>query len=316
MLIKRVVGVEITDKFIRGVELLGTDKSHKIISVGIVDLPADAVVDGVILNVEKVSETIASLWNTAGFKTNEVYYGVDNKYVLVRFADIKAPVDKNFDSAVIAQAQNFLPVDQRTVEMDYVPLNSEIDSDGNSLTKTLIVAAGKKMIGDCCDAFKKCGLKLQDIEVNNIVMSRLLPIESEEDRGILLINFKKEMMNLLIIKDNKPLLARNINIDTNEAINENLFVQKYLESIGKDIVSSLAYYNSSTEEFIERVFISGYGVWNEEMVNFIKETAKTNVIAINPFKHSNNKGEYPEVSRPFEFAIAYSLALRGLESDK
>lgn len=316
MIIKRVVGLEITDNFIRGVELLGTDKSHKIAAVGIVELPEGAVIEGVISNMEIVGENLAKLWNNAGFKTKEAFYGVDNKYVLVRFAEVKAPLDKHFKEAVIAQVQNFLPVDQKTIEMDFIPLTSDISESGEATTKTLIVAAGKKMISDSCELFKKCGIRLEDIESNNIVFSRLIPEGTDESKGILLINFKKQMMNLLIVKDGKPMLARNIIIDTNKSLNDSEFVNQYLESIGKDIVSSLAYYNSATEEYIERVFVTGYGVWNEEMIAFIKETSKTDVIAINPFDNDKNKGEQPNVTRPFEFAISYSLALRGLESEK
>jgi len=313
MLIKRVVGVEITDKFIRGVEILGSDKSHKITAVGFIELPQGIITDGVVQDVEKVAEQLQIFWKESGFKTKEVYYGIDNKYVLVRFADIPAEVDKNFKTVVMNQIQNFLPVEQKTVEIDYVPINREIKEDGSPNTKILVVAAGKKVIGESCTAFQKSGLELIDIDVNSIVISRLIPRGADDNKGVLLINFKKEMMNLLIMKNGLPLLARNITIDTNESLNENEFVKQYLDSISNDIINSLAYYNSETEEYIEKVFITGYGVWNEEMVHFIKETSKINVVAINPFVNEKNKGEQPKVSRPYEYGIAYALAMRGLE---
>ena len=316
MLMKKVVGIEITDKVIRGVEISGTEKSHKISTVGMIDLPKGIVVEGVIVDAEQVSSKLSELWNTVGFKSKDVYYGVDNKYVLVRFADIKTDDSTNFKTALLEQVQNFLPVDQKTVELDFVPLDKEVNEEGVQVTKTLIVAAGKKMIGDSCDVFKKGGLFLEDIEVNNIVISRLLPKGVDDNKGILLINFKKEIMNLLIIKNGKPMLARNIIIDIDSELQEEDFANKYLEKIGKDIVASLTYFSSTADEYIEKVFITGYGVWNEEMISFIKETSKTNVIAINPFDRINKSGNKINIARPYEFGVAYSLAMRGLEGDK
>ncbi len=62
------------------------------------------------------------------------------------------------------------------------------------------------------------------------------------------------MFNLLIVRDGQPLLARNIMIDTSSALNETEFVQEYFEAINKDIISSLAYYNSITR-IILRIYI-------------------------------------------------------------
>jgi len=315
MIIKRIAGVEFNDGVLRACELYGSEKSHKVTAIGTVDISDNVITDGVLVNNEAAIAVLKELWKKFEFKAKEIVFGVDNKYVLVRYADINNTDNKKFEDDVNAQIQQFLPVDRNSVETDFIPLNVTESEDGKKQTKTLIVAAGKKMLGDYIEVFKGAKLKISDIDINTLAIYRLLPNDTDMSKGTVVINFKKDMMNLMVVKDGQPLLARNIMIDTSSALNETEFVQEYLEAISKDIVSSLAYYNSITNDYIEKMFITGYGVWNEGMTQFLRDTTKADVTVINPFINERNKTGTPAVSRPYEFAVPYVLAQRGLESE-
>ncbi|HPQ46318.1 MAG TPA: pilus assembly protein PilM [Clostridia bacterium] len=315
MVIKRMAGIEFTDAAIRVVEIYGSEKSHKITTLGSIDLAEGTVVDGVIVNVQAATAALADLIRKFSIKSKEITFGVDNKYVLVRYADIEKSSEKSLAKDVDEQIQQFLPVDKSSVVTDYFPLNEIESDDGEKKVKTLIVAAGKKMLNDYIEVFKGCRLTINDIDVNTIAIHRLLSSTDNEKKGTALINFKKEMFNLLILSDGKPLLARNMTVDTSNAVDENDFVNEYFESIRKDITSSLSYYNSITRDFIDIIYITGYGVWNENMVQFLRESTSAEIKVINPFLNERNKTGTPEVSRPYEYAVAYVLAQRGLESD-
>ena len=315
MIIKRIAGVEFNDGALRACELYGSEKSHKVTAIGTVDISDNVITDGVLVNNEAAIAVLKELWKKFDFKAKEIVFGVDNKYVLVRYADIKNTDNKKFEDDVKAQIQQFLPVDRNSVETDFIPLNVIESEDGSKQTKTLIVAAGKKMLGDYIEVFKGAKLRISDIDINTLALYRLLPDDIDMSKGTVIINFKKDMMNLMVVRDGQPLLARNIMIDTSSALNETEFVQEYLEAISKDIVSSLAYYNSITNDYIEKMFITGYGVWNEGMTQFLRDTTKADVSVINPFVNEKNKTGTPAVSRPYEFAVPYVLAQRGLESE-
>lgn len=315
MIIKRIAGIEITDNSAKVVELYGSEKSHKIKVLGNVEIADNVINDGVIVNKEAAAIAIKELFKVNSVKAKNIIFGVDNKYVLVRYADIESDGGKTFKDDVDKQIQQFLPVDRTSVELDYLPL-SEVEGDaGEKKIKTLIVAAGKKMLGDYIWVFKESNLSIEDIDVNTLTISKLIPEDADKGNGVMMINFKKRIFNLLIMKDGQPLFARNIAIDTSGALNESEFIQMYFEAINKDIISSLAYYNSITGNFIEDIYITGYGVWNESMVQFLREKTKAEVKVVNPFINEKNKSGTPNVPRPYEYAVAYSLALRGLESE-
>lgn len=315
MIIKRIAGVEFNDGVVRAVELHGSEKSHRVTAIGTVDISDNVITEGVLVNNEAAIAVLKELWKKFSFKAKDIVFGVDNKYVLVRYADINNTDEKKFENDVKSQIQEFLPVDKNSVETDFLALSETEDEEGNKKTKTLIVAAGKKMLGDYISVFKSAKLRIEDIDINTLALCRLIPDDIDKEKGTVVINYKKEMMNLLILKNDQPLLARNIAIDTSNALNENEFVQEYLEAISKDIVSSMAYYNSITNDYVEKIFITGYGVWNESMTQFIRDTTKAEVTVVNPFINEKNKTGTPMVNRPYEFAIPYVLAQRGLESD-
>lgn len=315
MIIKRIAGVEFNDNVVKAVEVFGSERSHKVSAIGSVEISDNVITDGVLVNPEAATAVLKELWKKFAFKSKDVIFGVDNKYVLVRYADIKNTAEKKISIDVEKQIQQFLPVDKNSVETDFLPLSEFEDDNGQKKTKTLIVAAGKKMLGDYIEVFKNCKLKLEDIDVNTLAIYRLLPKDIDKNKGTVAINFKRDMMNLLVVRNDQPLLARNIVIDTSSALNESEFVQEYFEAISKDIVSSLAYYNSITNDYIENMFISGYGVWNEGMTQFLRETTKADVTVVNPFINERNKTGTPTVTRPYEYAVSYALALRGLESE-
>jgi type IV pilus assembly protein PilM len=314
MIIKRIAGIEFNDNTARVVEIHGSEKSHKVTALGTVEITDGVITDGVLVNKEAAAAVLKELWKKNSVKTKDIIFGVDNKYVLVRYADINSD-GKDFSGDVERQIQQFLPVDRNSVEVDYMPLTEKMGENGEKKIKTLIVAAGKKMIGNYVEVFKKNNLNIEDIDINTLSIYRLLPENADKGNGIMMINFKKNLFNLLIVKEGQPLLARNINVDTSGLLNESEFVQEYFEAINKDIISSLAYYNSITGNYIEKMFITGYGVWNETMVQYLQENTKAEVRVINPFVNEKNRTGTPNVPRPYEYAVAYSLALRGLESE-
>lgn len=315
MVIKKIAGVEFTDTAIRAVEIYGSEKSHRIRALGNVGLTEGIIVDGVVVDVVAATAALSALFRKFSFKCKEVVFGVDNKYVLVRYADIEKTSEKNLSKDVSDQIQQFLPVDKNSVVTDYFPMDEFEDEDGVKKVKTLIVAAGKKMLKEYIEIFNGCKLSINEIDVNSIAIHRLLSLKDDDKKKTAIINFKKEMLNLLIMSDGKPILARNMVVDTSDALDDNDFVNEYLDNIKKNITSSLSYYNSITRDYIEVIYITGYGVWNENMVQFLRAATSAEIKVVNPFLNERNRTGTPEVSRPYEYAVAYALALRGLESD-
>lgn len=315
MIIKRIAGIDVNDNSAKVVEIYGSERSHRITALGTVDIADNVITDGVIVNKAAAAVSIKELWTVNSVKTKNLIFGVDNKYVLVRYADIKSDGGKSLKDDIEAQIQQFLPVDRNSVEVDYLPLSEVEGDEGNKKINTLLVAAGKKMLGDYIWIFKENKFNIEDIDVNTLSIYRLLPEGADNDKGVMMINFKKGLFNILIVKNGRPLFARNISIDTSGALNESEFIKEYFEAINKDIITSLAYYNSTTGNYIENIYITGYGVWNESMVQFLREKTRAEVKVINPFINAKNKSGTPNVPRPYEYALAYSLALRGLESE-
>ncbi|HHX50489.1 MAG TPA: pilus assembly protein PilM [Clostridia bacterium] len=107
---KTMVGVEIDDGEIRGVELEKHQGRLSLGSWGSYPLPDNAVKEGVILQPEKVGGALEELWRQEGFKQREIITGVSNQGVLVRFASFPQVPPEKLDGVIRFQAQDHLPV--------------------------------------------------------------------------------------------------------------------------------------------------------------------------------------------------------------
>ena len=223
-------GVEFSDSIVRAVEVFGSEKFHRVTAIGTVDISDNVITNGVLVNTEAAAAVLKELWEKYSFKAKEVIFGVDNKYVLVRYADIKNSDEKKFGNDVKDQIQEYLPVDKNSVETDFLPLDETVDDDGNKTTKTLIVAAGKKMLGDYIEVFKDCKLKIEDIDINTLALSRLIPedVLSQLESMNITAGIKHDIIRRMCESD-RPMNAVVISEATKPQVGEKARIETYIE---------------------------------------------------------------------------------------
>src|ERR1700716_1292066 len=81
---KSMVGVDIWSSSVKAVELQGKNGDFQLVSLGYEGLQADSVVDGQIMELNSVSNAIASIFNEHKIKTTKVAAGVNGHSVIVK----------------------------------------------------------------------------------------------------------------------------------------------------------------------------------------------------------------------------------------
>jgi type IV pilus assembly protein PilM len=69
---KSVVGLDIGSSAVKAVELKPTAKDFRVAAFGIEPVPADAIVDGAIIDASAVANSIKRIFERSGFKSKEV----------------------------------------------------------------------------------------------------------------------------------------------------------------------------------------------------------------------------------------------------
>jgi type IV pilus assembly protein PilM len=141
---KTRIGLDVGSTAVRAAEL-AEGSPPTVVRAAQVPLPAGAVENGEVREVEAVSEGLRELWTRGGFKSRKVWMGVGNQRVVVREIALPTMPEKELRQSLGFQVQEFIPMPVDDAVLDY-HLIEELEVDGRQMLRLLLVAAQKAMV--------------------------------------------------------------------------------------------------------------------------------------------------------------------------
>jgi type IV pilus assembly protein PilM len=147
---RAIVGVDIGTSGVRGVQLKGRPGSYSVHRAAAVPLPRDAIRNGNVADAPAVTTALRRLWRSGGFSTHRAAFGLADSGVLTRQLDLPWMPPEDFRSALRYQVTDALPVDVRSVELDYHLLAEFEGTDDRGratpMNRILVVAADRAAV--------------------------------------------------------------------------------------------------------------------------------------------------------------------------
>jgi type IV pilus assembly protein PilM len=112
------VGIDIGSRTITLAEVKGGRRGTTVTNFGGMELPADVVREGEILDVEATAAAIRELIRDAKVKTKKVWLGVANQRVVVRQVDLPWMEEKELRASLRYQVQEYIPIPVEEAELD------------------------------------------------------------------------------------------------------------------------------------------------------------------------------------------------------
>ena len=140
-----VIGLDIGTTHVRATELrfgAGGPARGKatVVRCGQVALPAGAVRDAEVVEVQTVATALRQLWSQAGFTSKDVVIGVGNQRVMVREIDLPWMPLNQLRASLPFQTQELLPMAASEALLDFHP-TGEFDGPEGRVVSGLFVAA-------------------------------------------------------------------------------------------------------------------------------------------------------------------------------
>lgn len=328
-----VVGLELDTGFIRAVEVQG---NGKVAASGHVQIPETAVVDGVVQDVDAVSNALIALWAKAKFRSRSVVLGIFNQGVIMRLINFpKVPGDK-LDQALRLQAGDYFPIPLSQMILDFAVVG-QVEVDGQEQHEILLVAARKSQLEAGLAALQKSSLKPQVVDATPLALMRVLP-KGKLNGTTVVVDLAMGLSSILLATDGMPRFSRVMPVSLKQYIgtvgttladdrdyhqyaaaaleNEagwDLF-QKWGMTVANEIRTSISFYvkQDSLNE-VERIVLSGIGSRVTGLTGLLQEELAVPVELVQPLAHSSAASMMDvDVNLP-EFAVSMGLALRGLE---
>ncbi|MGN0065581.1 MAG: type IV pilus biogenesis protein PilM [Nocardioides sp.] len=170
---RSIVGLEIAERWVRGVELVRPGSRRPTVrAVGEVSLPPGAARDSEVLDSEAVSVALRQLWVRAGFGSKDVVVGVGNRRIIVREHVAPALPLSQIKQALRYQVQELLPVPVDQAVLDFYPVEPTRTASGEDGVLGLLVSAVTANIDGLLGAVTGAGLNVAGVDLAPFGLAR------------------------------------------------------------------------------------------------------------------------------------------------
>ena len=121
---KGLVGLDIGSSSVKAVELAGKTSALSLVNLGFEGLQPDTVVDGQIMELNDVSNVIASIFRTHLFKNERVVAGVSGSGVIVKNIIVPQMTREELEESIDWHAEEHIPFEISDVSLDYQVVGS------------------------------------------------------------------------------------------------------------------------------------------------------------------------------------------------
>src|SRR5262245_287401 len=154
---KSVVGLDIGSSAVKAVEIKAAGKTYKVTGVAIEPVPADAIVDGAIIDGGAVAAAIRRIFERKTFKTKAVAASLSGNAVIVKKITLPVMTEAELAESIQWEAEQYIPFDVQDVNLDYQILDSGTGPGSKGSMEVLLVAAKKEKIANYTGVITQAG---------------------------------------------------------------------------------------------------------------------------------------------------------------
>jgi type IV pilus assembly protein PilM len=345
---KSMVGVDIGSSSVKAVELQGKNGDLQLVSLGYEGLQPDSVVDGQIMELNTVSNAIASIFNEHKIKTTKVAAGVNGHSVIVKNIVLPQMTGEELQESFAWHAEEHIPFDISDVNLDYHVTGSTSDA-----IHVLLAACKRDKIANLKQTIQLAGKQPVVIDVDAFALQNCYELNYDPQPGqvVALLNIGASTTNINILNGNRSVFTRDasfggnqytsllqkelgLTFDQAERVKRGMPLPEGVESretapildtvsdiLALEIQKTMDFYRATAEDgesAVQKILISGGGSKLIGLVQFLAKQFEIPVEVFDPFRkiRVDSRGFDPEYMREIvpEMAIAVGLALRGVDA--
>ncbi len=341
---KNLVGLDIGSHSIKILELKNQKNGFELKNFGIVQLPPEAIVDGVIMDSAVVVESIRSLASSLKIRNKNVATSVSGHSLIIKKIQLPLMTEGELEEQIQWEAEQYIPFEIDEVNLDFQILGPLSDEEGQM--EVLLVAVKKDIINDYTAVITEAGFVPQVVDVDAFSLENIFEVTYPEylDKTVVLIDVGASIMNITVLKNGISTFTRDITVGGSNFTEE---IQKELgigyeeaellklggrsdravptdvldvlhltsENVVLEIQRSLDFFSATAaEEEIHRIFLSGGSCRIPGLATAVEEKVGAPVEILSPFRgiQASEKlfdPDYLEAIGPVA-AVAAGLALR------
>jgi type IV pilus assembly protein PilM len=210
---KTTVGLDIGSGLVKVAVIDHSKSEPELTRVVITPLLADAIVEGEIMDPGIVAEAVTTTLANAGVTTKEIVTAVGGRDVIIKKIQIERVKEQQARELMRWEAEQHVPFDMESVELDFQILDPEGDSPEMSV---LLVVAKRELVEAKVRVLTDAGLQPTLVDVDAFALHNAFERNYPDAMSgvVALVNIGHEVTNVNILDEGVPVLTRDITVGT------------------------------------------------------------------------------------------------------
>ena len=347
MLNPKIFGVDISDYSIEIIALTGSSQNPQLLAMGSEILKTGIIEDNIILNKEKLKDTLKNLIKNPQFgeiKSNKFIFSLPESRCFVHVFELPQDFKKEEELEFVeSEASRTFPFLLSELYFDFI-----VRTKSNS-REVLLVASPKNIINEYLEVFKSLKLQPIAVDIESESLARVLIEKIEKNQAVLIVDIGAKVTNFGIFEENglsesfsnkiggnkfTQVLSEKLKISLEEAENLKkeiglnpgrkggkvfLILQKEIQEIILEIRKIEDYFQKKEGKKITKIILAGGSSQMPRLQKYLTENLEKEVLIGDPWVKINvdilrekehfKKGLKPD---PVLYSTAIGSALRGL----
>lgn len=239
---KQIVGLDVGTSSVKAFQLKESGGGFQLVQADMRPLDPDVIVDGTVMDAERVISAIQDIFSANRIKTKNVALSVSGISVIVKKITLAEMTEEELDESIQWEAEQYIPFDIEDVNIDY-QIMGPVGDDGARQMEVLLVAVKKDKINEYTSLVEEAGLTPVVVDVDAFALENMYEINYEinKNEAVALIDIGAGLMNINVILNGMSAFTRDISIGGNqftEAIQKEFglsFEEAEKVKIGEDV---------------------------------------------------------------------------------
>jgi type IV pilus assembly protein PilM len=251
---ERVVGLDVGARAVRVAEVEPGPRPV-LRTFGQVDLPAGAVENGEVVDVDVVADAIRRLWKETGLRGRTARVGLATGRLVVRTIELPAVPDDEVAGSLEFQAQDYVPFPLDEAILDFHVLERVDGDNGEPIVRILLAAAPRTTVTALLAAVDAAGITATGVDLLPLALIRgLRPVAGEPGSAEAIVSVGANVTTVVIHEAGLPKVIRIV------AAGGDSVTEAGLAEVTGPIQSSLDYYlNQHDVAPLIKVLLTGGG---------------------------------------------------------
>jgi type IV pilus assembly protein PilM len=212
---KSVVGLDIGSSSLKAVELKPTRSGFELLHISHQNLQSDTIVDGHIIDLNHVSDSINRVWTEQGVKTNQVATSLSGHAVIVKKITLPAMPEEELDEQIHWEAEQYIPFDINDVNLYHEV--SGYDPSGQTM-EVLLVACKRDKIAQFTQVISQAGKQpvIVDVDAFALQNAYVFNYHPMPNQTTVLLDIGASVMTINVVRGTTSIFTRDISAGGNQ----------------------------------------------------------------------------------------------------